>query len=264
MGAGRLVLPQERSSIRPGGRWQVTCEQGGLEGRVQGLRTWGSVLPVTDPLCPRPHRGPDLPQCLGTVSFRKGRWECGPAVPWAGVGPARAGGQCGPVLLLPGTAQTIRVTLQGPRVPLGAGAGGPPRPLSFHPQCPLMEVGEGAGGLSTELPGGKRGGPGAPPLPAALCPRGLRGTESHPVPASGPLGSSTRRGWSSRTKPGARRGLPACDGDRGDQLRPPCMSALPQQGQVYVDDGAGWTGHQTPGNDTAGVAEHAGWQPACN
>lgn len=63
---------------------------------MEWLRTWASVLPVTDALCPRPHRGSDLRQCLGTVSFRKGRWERGPAVPWAGVGPARAGGQCGP------------------------------------------------------------------------------------------------------------------------------------------------------------------------
>lgn len=79
---------------------------------------------------------------------------------------ARPGREAGvaPVLLLPGTAQTLRVTLRGPRVPPGAGAGGPPRPLSFHPQCPLMEVGEGAGGLSAELPGGKGGGPGAPPF----------------------------------------------------------------------------------------------------
>lgn len=246
------------------GRWQVTCEQGGLEGRAGWLGTRGSVLPVTDPLCPRPHRGSDLRQCLGTVSFRRGRWECGPAVPWAGVGPARAGGRCGPRAPAPRHRTNPSGDPPGPARPPGSWGWGPTT-ASFLPSS-VPPDGGGRGGRWPERGASWREGgrSRSTPLPAALSPRGLRGTESHPVPASGPLGSSTRRGRGGRTEPGARGGRPACDGDRGDQLRPRCMSALPQQGQVYVDGGAGWTGHQTPGNDTAGVAERAGWRPACN
>lgn len=53
------------------------------------------------------------------------------------------------------------------------------------------------------------------PLPAALCPRGLRGTESHLVPDSGPLGSSTRRGRGGRTEPGPAGAGPHVTGTVG-------------------------------------------------